>query len=233
MKTILILIIFVLIISPGEHALGQATPEKLVPFPDFATYQPEMSELALELSLQMDDLESMHGSIIDGERHIRYESVDMDVRIYTTSRSIHEVRDLYFDMMLQTMKPEGMPADALDRLEDFLEYEVFYEIEEQLMLDFDLDLVESYYREAGLTAILDWITCYRELLPEIEDKSAESFMIEMNELQLRRPDTIRDGTNFYIIEVEVEQPYVNVVDCRLVDETIIIYNIYRMVATVE
>jgi len=101
------------------------------------------------------------------------------------------------------------------------------------MLDFDLDLVESYYREAGLTAILDWITCYRELLPEIEDKTAESFVIEVNELQLRRPDTIRDGTNFYIIKVEVEQPYVNVVDCRLVEETLIIYNIYRMVATVE
>lgn len=233
MKTILILVIFVFIISPSEHALGQATPEQLVPFPDFATYQPEMSKLALELSSQMEDIDSMHGSIIDGERHIRYESIDMDVRIYTTSRPIHEVRDLYFDMMLQTMKPEGMPADALEQLEDFLEYEVFYEIEEQLMLDFDLDLVESYYREAGLTAILDWITCYRELLPEIEDKTAESFMIEMNELQLRRPETIRDGTNFYIIEVEVEQPYVNIVDCRLVDETIIIYNIYRMVATVE
>ncbi len=233
MKTILILITFVLIMSPGEYALGQAAPEQLVPFPDFATYQPEMSKLALELSRQMEDIESMSGSIIDGGRHIRYESVDMDVRIYTTSRPIHEVRDLYFDMMLQTMKSEGMPADALEQLEDFLEYEVFYEIEEEPMLDFDLDLVESYYREAGLTAILDWITCYRELLPEIEDKTAESFMIEMNELQLRRPDTIRDGTNFYIIEVEVEQPYVNVVDCRLVDETIIIYNIYRMVAAVE
>jgi hypothetical protein len=233
MKTTLTLIILVFIFLPGQHSLGQTTPEQLVPYPTFATYQPKMSRLALELSLQMEDKESMHGIITEGGRQIRYESVDMDVRIYTSSRSIHEVRELYFDLMLQGMKPEGMPPDALDQLDDFLENEVFYEIEDEPMLDFDLDLVESYYREAGLTAILDWISCYRELVPDIENKTTESFRIEMNELQLRRTDTIRDGMNFYIIEVGVEQPYVNVADCRLVDETIIIYNIYRMVALIE
>ncbi len=233
MKTLIIPVIFLLIFLPNEQCSGQATPEQLVPFPGFAEYQPEMSRAVLDLALQMEDMNVMEGSMYNGSRQIRYEAVDMDVRVYTTARPIQEVRDLYFDMIFQSMQPEGVPPEALEQLKEFIEYEVMEEIETAPIIDFDLDMMEDYYREAGLTEIVKWIGCYRDLQPQITDKVRETFAIEMNELQFHRMETVEDEMNFYIVEVEVEQPFIDVLDCSVKEETVIMYNIYRMVVMVD
>jgi len=233
MKTLLILTIFLFVFSSSDQCFGQAPPEQLVPLPDFAEYQPEFSKAVLALALEMEDIDAMERSTYDGRRHIQYEAIDMDVKIYTTSHSIEEVRELYFDLFINSMQQTGMPSEALEDFEEFLEYEVIETVEEEPMLDFDLDMIEGYYSEAGLTEMVGWIGCYRELQPEIENIMKKTFMLEMDELMFRQPDTIEDGSNFYIVEVEVEQPYVDIVDCRLVDDTIIIYSIYQMVVSIE
>jgi len=233
MKTLLILAVFVFVCSLNNQCLGQATPEQLVPLPDFAEYQPEFTKTVLALALEMEDMDAMERSTYDGRRHIRYEAIDMDVKIYTTSHSIEEVRELYLDLFLRSMQQTGMPPEALEDFEEFLEYEVIETVEEEPMLDFDLDMIEGYYSEAGLTEMVGWIRCYRELQPEIENIMKKTFMIEMDEFMFRKPDTIKDGSNLYIVEVEVEQPYVDIVDCRLVDDTVIIYKKYEMVVSID
>ncbi|MFO8033183.1 MAG: hypothetical protein R6U22_11650 [Desulfohalobiaceae bacterium] len=233
MKLLWMLICLVFIFLPNEQCAGQLTPQQLVPVPDFADYHAEMSAEFLKMSGQMEDMDVMESSVYDGRRYIRYEPIGMDVQVYTTSRSIHEVRGLYIDLILKSLRDRGMPPEALDEYGDFLEYEAIETVEDEPVLDFDLDLVESHYRESGLTEIVKWFECYRELQPQISDAMKETFMFEMDELQFRRTDEIQDGMNYYIVEVEVSQPYVDMLECRLVEDTLIIYNIYRMVVSIE
>jgi len=226
-----IFIAVLVIILPFGNATGQAPAEQLVPLPGFAEYQPEFSQMMQAMMDEMGGREEKSGGT--GMEFVSYESVETNVRVYTTSLSIDEVREKYFDLFIEQFKAQGVPSEAMPDLKRFLEDEVIDEIESEPMADADPDMLEAYFRETGTESWLQWIECYRTLYPELQNKMNRTFLIEMDERRFQRRDAGDAPTEFTLVEVEVQQPYVDPVGCKVENGSAITYSVYRMVAMDE
>ncbi len=230
LRSSIFIVLFVISFTFGKTT-SQIPPEQIVPLPDFAEYQPEFSQMMQGMIKELGGREEENWGT--GMEILYYESVDADVHVYTTSLSIDDVRAKYFDLFVEDLMAQGAPPEAVPQFKQFLEDEVIEEIESDPMVHVDPDMLEAYYREAGAETALQWLECYRKLHPELLKKRSRTFEIEMDERRFRRRDAGEPLTNFTIVEVEVQQPFINPVVCELVDGTAITYVIYKMVASVE
>ena len=210
---------------------GQLPDRPLVPLPDFAEYRAEYSSFMTDMYKEIGG--RTEESYTTGMDHLYYESVDADVRVYTTSLSVGEVREKYFELFIEDMKEQGIPAEAVPQFQHFLEDQVIEEIDSESMADADPDVLEAYFREAGGESSLRWIECYRTLYPELQNKMSLTFLIEMDELRFQRPGGGDPPTEYTLVEVEVQQPFVDPIGCKIENATAITYSVFRMVAVDE
>ncbi len=222
--------ILVIFLPIGKTA-AQVPPEQFVPVPDFAEYQPEFSQMMQAMIDEIGGREEEIGGT--GMEFVSYESVEADVRVYTTSLSVDEVREKYFGLLIEDLRAQGIPAEAIPQFKQFLEDEVIEAIESEPMASAEPDMLESYFREAGAETSMHWIECYRMLYPELQNKMNRTFLIEMDERRFQRRDTGDAPKEFTLIEVEVQQPYIDPVRCTVENGTAITYSVYRMVVVEE
>ncbi len=223
--------ITLVILLPSVKATGQVPAEQLVPLPDFAGYEPEFSQMMQAMIGELGGREEESRGT--GMEFLYYESVEAEVRVYTTSLSVDEVRTKYFDLFIEQFKAQGVPSEAMPELKRFLDDEVIEEIESEPMVQVDPDMLEGYYREMGAETGLQWLECYRTLHPELQNKRSRSFIIDMDERRLQKQDTGEPLAEFTLVEVEVQQPFIDPIGCIIEDRTAITYTVYRMVATDE
>jgi len=219
------------ILLPIGKATTQVPPEQLVPLPDFAEYQPEFSQMMQAITGEMGGREEESWG--SGMEYAYYESVEADVHVYTTSLSVDDVREKYFELFIEDMKARGIPPEAVPQYQQFLDDEVIDEIEPEPMADADPDMLEAYFREAGAESSLRWIECYRTLYPELQNKMSRTFLIEMDELRFQQRGSGDPPSEYTLVEVEVQQPYVDPVGCKIENATVITYSVFRMVAVAE
>ncbi len=211
----------------GSLSLAQAPPEQMVPLPEFAEEQVELSAHVNELE------ESIGGSHREGATYengqmIRYRAVAHDTRVFTTSLPIETVREKYLELMLSEMEDEGMPPEAIAQYRAFLEAEVVQPVTSGAILTGDVEMIARHYAQAGIDLPAGYLDCLRRLEPELEGKDGASFSIEMDERRVRQEDPVPPGGHFTIVEVEAHTPYPNTLDCEILEETTIIYKSYRM-----
>ncbi len=225
MKTLTILLTALCITTGG--LFGQALPDEMVPLPGFAQEDPD-------LSAHLEEIDHIigggvrEGSVYEDGRLIRYRSVESSTRVFTTPLSIEEVREQYVDLMMAEMQEEGMPPDALMQYRGFLESEVVTDISEGSAMHGDPDMIEEIYAREGIELPADYMDCLRSLQPRLEGLPAKAFSIEMDERHFRQRDPVPPGGYFTIVEVEVQQPHVNTMDCDITEETTIVYQAYQM-----
>jgi hypothetical protein len=227
MKHTFIVGIILILCIPNGQATSQVPAEKIVPSPDFAEYQPEFSHMMQAMIGELGGREEESGGT--GMEYVYYESIEADVQVYTTPLSVDEVREKYFDLFIEDMKAQGIPVEAVPQFKQFLDDEVIDEIKSEPMADGDPDILEAYFREAGSESSLQWIECYRTLYPELKNKVSRTFLIEMDELRFHHGSG-ESPTEYTLVEVEVQQPYIDPRGCKIENGTAITYSVYRMVA---
>ena len=220
-------IIAALMLFQAGYTLGQAPPEQMLPPPEFAEEHQDLSNHAEEMEgiiggLAMEGTEYEHGQMI------RYAAVDHDTRVFLTDLPVEEVRNQYLELLMEDMEAQGMPPEALEQYRGFLETEVVQPVSTDAFHTGDMENLEQYYRQAGIELPAGYVECLREIDAMLEGQTGQSFSMEMNERNLRREDPVQPGDYFTIVKVEVQQPYMNTLDCSIMEETAIIYTTYRM-----
>ena len=211
----------------GSLSLAQAPPEQMVPLPQFAEEQAELSAHVSELEEAIGGSQR-EGATYENGQMIRYRAAAHDTRVFTTSLPIETVREKYLKLMLSGMEDEGMPPEAITQYRDFLESEVVQPVMTDAILAGDTKMIAQHYAQAGIDLPEGYLDCLRRLEPELEGKEGASFSIEMDERRFRQEDPVHPGGYFTIVEVEAHTPYPNTLDCEILEETTIIYKSYRM-----
>ena len=228
MKTIPCILLLVALFT---GAFAQTDHEQLVPLPAFAEYHASLTEDMKGIHSELGSIrESM--SYQDGER-LSYKAVASDLMVYTTSLPIDRVRSEYIDLFLDAMQADGAPPEAVEQFHFFLEKEVVSDIEQEQLIPGDLNTLENYYEQSGVSLPSGYFDCMRKLQQESGERMSSVFLIEMDEAQYRSADAPNRFEDYTVVEVEVQQPFIDTQNCRITEETAIIYQVYDMVMTVE
>jgi len=224
-KTVTIIAAFLMF--PGVYSFGQAPADQMLPPPEFAREHQDLSVHAEELEGIIGGL-AMGGTEYEHGQMIRYTAVDHDTRVFLTDLPVEEVRTQYLELLMEDMEDQGMPPESLEQYRGFLETEVVQPVSTDAFHAGDMETLEQYYRQAGIDLPAGYVECLREIDAKLDGQSGQSFTMEMNERNLRRQDPVQPGDYFTIVKVEVQQPYMNTLDCSIMEETAIIYTTYRM-----
>jgi hypothetical protein len=232
MKPTVLFIALPLLVFLCTDLRAQVPPEQLVPLPgDFAEYRPEFSTFLQNMIGEIGGrTEESYGT---GMGRLSYESAGAEVRVYTTTLPIEEVRERYFELFADALLAQGAPPDAIPQFRDYLDGDIIEEIESDPMVHADPSIIEEYLRAAGAETALQWVECYRELHPGLTGMRGRTFLITLDELTGRRPDAAEAPEEYTLVEVEVQQPFIDPVACRVDDGTAITYSVFRMVASDE
>ncbi len=226
MKNYLFITAVICLLCCITKGFGQ-TAHEMVPLPDFADYCPELTEKWPDVTPEA----VREGMSYEGGQALSYESAAVTVSVFTTDHSPAEVRQLYMELLMQQMEAQGAPPPALDQYADFLDRQVFSDTESGPVIDGDPDVMEQQYAGAGIESPPGLFDCLRELYPQLAERAGSRFLIEMDQLQFLPDEAVEPGLEYAIVEVEVENPFVNLVDCSFSEETLIIYRVYDMVIT--
>ncbi len=210
---------------------AQVAHDQLVPLPGFAEFQPgltsEMEEMHQQMAATRESATYQDGQLL------RYEVVDTEVMVYTTPLPVEMVREKYKDLFIDQMRADGTPEEAISQFSRFLDTQVIQQVENVPLFPGDPDMMETYYEMAEIDVPARVIDCMRELYPDLKNKETSTFVIEMNEQQFRQDDSQGVQDPFTMVEVEVQQPSVNLFDCSFSEQTSIIYRVFTMTVSIE
>lgn len=221
-----------------QQALAQMPATMSIPSPDeIAFYHADQSREVTEMSRNM--LKKSRGEYFAGttrEGFMECKQVDEDVRVYSTSLPVDEVRNWYVERMVEHYhdfaadhaKEQGLPPEAVEEFRQVIVYEVvghlISEVEIEPLAWEDPDVM------MGMDLPYDkkWFECYRKLYPQIKDKMSKVF-----ELDLYDNVTGQRAETFSYQGLHVQQPAIDYLDCQLSDKTWIMLTTYHMACTLR
>ncbi len=210
----------------GAKVCAQMQGPPPLPSPDaFAEHHEQHSQQATERART--EIEHWGGEYMAGSSERgRYtcEQVDEEVRVYSTSLSIHEVRNSYIEYLVDTVKDHVPSPEALEQFRRQFIPQVVGEISSE-PFGFDLeelDMMIDMYEKMNMPYDQEEWECYRKLYPEIKDMTGKLFEVEMHRSQSMLTESY---THQHVI---VSQPDIDIMDCSLSDKTWIHHTTYHM-----
>ncbi len=241
MKYSFITVIVVISVLTAGVSYGGPAAEEFIPPPDFAELHREFSaRLPDDLTADPSENMSKSSTLYEGGMIIRSRDIAIDTRIYITPLSIEEVKSRYADLIVDRFRQTGPPAEAVAHFRRHLENQIIGEIETETLDMGPPDRVEALY-EPALSAMSeaeqsDWkvfFNCYSAIYPQIENKTAERFSMEMGDELFQRGGARKAPAEYTIVHVTVSQPFIDNEECFFSEETRITYQVHHMVRTVE
>ncbi len=212
----------------GAQVCAQMQDPPPVPSAEaFAEYHEQHSQQATEMArTQIEHGDGLYMSRFSSspEGSYRCEQVDGEVRVYSTSLSIHEVRNRYIEYLVDTAKDHLPSPEALEQFRRQFIPQVVDEISSKpLVFDLEeMDMMIDMHEKMNMPYPQEEWECHRKLYPELKDKTGKGFAVEM---QVSRSMLTESYTHQRVI---VSQPDIDIMDCTLSDKTWIHHTIYHM-----